>query len=661
MFSVFTWSGLLFVIGFVPKIVLSLVEDGTTAVGSDLVTENNVVTHAFTSVAAIEMKETFVSGALLILFCSVVLSLFITHWARHFRILWIQAPFVSTCIGFIVGLLLWFVIPKGPVMLDGILSFNDQVFFIALLPPIIFHSGFSLVGPEGEQFLSNFGAILWFAVFGTFISFITTGSLMFVSSVLRLGTPFSWRESFAFGAALSSTDPVVAVTVFKDIGAPPLLVSILSGESLMNDALSILLYKSMTKSTRQLNAPFLWMWDFVWMLFASMTLGVIVGLISALVYKYMNLHQDANRLLESALFLVFPWICYLVSDGVGMSAIVSILFAGMTMARYTYPNLSNVGKETSKNIFGALALLTEATIFVLLGLAVFSAEHPTVFDWRLYATTAVTVSASRFLSVYTTSYIVNWCRPAHRQLPPIYQWILSVCGARGAVAFALALGSRHDFGREVGSQMLSATLFYAILIIGAISVFLPRITSRLHSATTPNLRPCDAPPSLSGNTYAPLEYNAWLRQPNQLSCSSSPARDFSFTATSHRDVGFDGPCDADGANAITHPSDSAYTARSLRSSPLVLYDALSPSYSEGCNPTRPIPSTNRLILSVTDSLKELLLRLDRVVMQPTFINPSSNQDPQCSLCFRYHDVQECRSSENAIEIPSSRLYSSPSV
>eukprot|EP00914_Ancora_sagittata_P014887 GHVO01029234.1.p2 GENE.GHVO01029234.1~~GHVO01029234.1.p2 ORF type:complete len:612 (-),score=101.56 GHVO01029234.1:4052-5626(-) len=357
---------------------------------------------------------------------------------------------------------------KERTILERILAFNDDVFFLLLLPPIIFESGFGLSDKRGHYFFKNFGAILWLAFFATLLSFTIIGSCMFFLGVLGVSNDLTLREAFAFGSLISSTDPVSVLGLFRDLKADSTIFALVSGESLLNDAVSIVLYRAI--ANQHVTNVWMSLATFASTFFFSFSIGIGTGLVSALIYKYMSFNKEENQTLEIGIMLLFAWLSYLISDGASQSGIVSILFCGITMAKYTYPNLSAMAKDSSKSMFGSLALLAEAVVFVFLGLAPFSFSNTQKnATLGLFISTLVVVSAARVISVYVTCMIINWFRSPASKISPNFQHTLVLCGIRGAIALALALRAHHDFGGVNGSALLSATLFYSlftILILG---------------------------------------------------------------------------------------------------------------------------------------------------------------------------------------------------
>jgi len=129
---------------------------------------------------------------------------------------------------------------------EGLLSFSPKVFFFVLLPPIIFNSGYTL---KGEVFFRHIVPISLFACLGTAISTIVVAfSLQFVKNFGFLGD-FQPRftELLTFGALISATDPVSTLAVFQAKQVDPQLFYLVFGESVLNDAVGLVLFKTTSK------------------------------------------------------------------------------------------------------------------------------------------------------------------------------------------------------------------------------------------------------------------------------------------------------------------------------------------------------------------------------------------------------------------------------
>lgn len=127
-------------------------------------------------------------------------------------------------------------------------SFSPEFFFFVLLPPIIFEAGYSL---EKKHFFENIGAITLFAFGGTIISAFVVGWLTYWSSQLGLISvdKDNPMEALLFGSLISAVDPVATLSIMgsPELQCDNLLYSLVFGESVLNDAVAIVLFKTFHK------------------------------------------------------------------------------------------------------------------------------------------------------------------------------------------------------------------------------------------------------------------------------------------------------------------------------------------------------------------------------------------------------------------------------
>ncbi|KAE9591561.1 putative cation/H+ exchanger, cation/H+ exchanger, CPA1 family [Lupinus albus] len=143
-------------------------------------------------------------------------------------------------------------------------------------------SGFSLAP---KPFFSNFGAIVTFAIFGTFVSSIVTGVLVYLGGLIYLMYRLPFVECLMFGALISATDPVTVLSIFQELGTDVNLYALVFGESVLNDAMAISLYRTMSivKADPSGQNLFMVVIRFLETFFGSMSAGVGVGFTSALI------------------------------------------------------------------------------------------------------------------------------------------------------------------------------------------------------------------------------------------------------------------------------------------------------------------------------------------------------------------------------------------
>ncbi|XP_010928157.1 sodium/hydrogen exchanger 6 isoform X2 [Elaeis guineensis] len=408
-------------------------------------------------------KEQQAAGVGILLQISMlVLAFVLGHVLRRRKIYYLPEASASLLIGLIVGGVAN--ISNTETSIRGWFNFHEEFFFLFLLPPIIFQSGFSLAP---KPFFSNFGAIIAFALLGTFIASIVTGVLVYLGGLTYLMYRLPLGESLMFGALISATDPVTVLSIFQELGTDMNLYALVFGESVLNDAVAISLYRTMS-SVRSNDSSgqnlFLVILSFLETFVGSMSAGVGVGFISALLFKYAGLNVENLHNLESCLFVLFPYFSYMLAEGLGLSGIVSILFTGIVMKHYTFSNLSEKSQHFAAAFFHLLSSLAEAFVFIYMGFDI-AMEQQSWSHIGFIFFSILFIAVARAANVFSCAYLVNLVRPANRQIPMQHQKALWYSGLRGAMAFALALQSVHDLPDGHGQTIFTATTAIVVLTV----------------------------------------------------------------------------------------------------------------------------------------------------------------------------------------------------
>ncbi|XP_043473034.1 sodium/hydrogen exchanger 7 isoform X4 [Leptopilina heterotoma] len=353
-------------------------------------------------------------------------------------------------------------------------TFDPEIFFNIILPPIIFHAGYSL---KRKYFFRNLGAILTYALIGTTISSFVIGILMygFIQLIPHLSTSFTFLDTLYFGALISPTDPLTIISIFNDLHVDVNLYALVFGESVLNDAVAIVLsgsiqhYRSQSVSGGfETFAFFRALGDFVGIFSLSLFIGATMGCITALLTKFTRVRDFP--LLESALFVLMSYSTFLIAEASDLTGVVAVLFCGICQAHYTYNNLSPDSRQRTKQLFELLNFLAENFIFSYIGVSMFTfPKHR--FDPGFMFAGFFCAMLGRAVNVYPLSFLMNLARKPKISLN--YQHMLFCAGLRGAMSFALAIRNTVSEARQA---MLTTTSLIVILTVifqgGATTQFL---------------------------------------------------------------------------------------------------------------------------------------------------------------------------------------------
>ncbi|XP_035727856.1 sodium/hydrogen exchanger 6-like isoform X11 [Vespa mandarinia] len=355
-------------------------------------------------------------------------------------------------------------------------TFDPEIFFNIILPPIIFHAGYSL---KRKYFFRNLGAILMYALLGTSISAFVIGALMyaFVQLIPHLSTSFTFLDTLYFGALISPTDPLTIISIFNDLHVDVNLYALVFGESVLNDAVAIVLSGSIQNYGERYQsgsggfetvAFFQAFGDFVCIFSLSLFIGATMGCITALLTKFTRVRDFP--LLESALFVLMSYSTFLIAEASDLTGVVAVLFCGICQAHYTYNNLSPDSRQRTKHLFELLNFLAENFIFSYIGVSMFTfPKHH--FDPGFIFAGFLCALLGRAANVYPLSFILNLARKP--KISMNYQHMLFFAGLRGAMSFALAIRNTVSGARQA---MLTTTSLIVILTVilqgGATTQFL---------------------------------------------------------------------------------------------------------------------------------------------------------------------------------------------
>ena len=180
---------------------------------------------------------------------------------------------------------------------------------------------------EQANFFRSIGPILTFAFAGTFISTVVLGGLLWVWTRIPLyGFSISFVEALSVGATLSATDPVTILAIFNAYKVDPKLYTVIFGESILNDAIAIVLFetaqvyvKADGKSAGSLSVFSLFeaIGIFLLVFFGSLFIGVAVGILMTLGLKFTHVRRFPK--IESCLIILIAYASYFFSTGIKMS------------------------------------------------------------------------------------------------------------------------------------------------------------------------------------------------------------------------------------------------------------------------------------------------------------------------------------------------------
>ncbi|XP_048461555.1 sodium/hydrogen exchanger 5-like isoform X2 [Rhincodon typus] len=344
---------------------------------------------------------------------------------------------------------------------------DPDTFFLFLLPPIVLDSGYFM---PSRLFFDNFGAILMYAAIGTLWNSFTTGIALWGIKLAGLMDPkveADLLDFLLFGSLISAVDPVAVIAVFEEVHVNETLFIIVFGESLLNDAVTVVLYK-VFNSFATIGSENIHALDYVkgvGSIFVVSLGGTAVGIVFAFVLALISRFTKRVRIIEPLFVFLIVYLAHLTAEMVSLSSILAVTFCGLCCKKYVEANISQKSRTTVKYTMKTLASSSETIIFMLLGISAVDTSKWT-WDTGLVLFTLLFIFVFRAIGVILQSWILN-----HFRLVPldrIDQVVMTYGGLRGAVAFALVilLNDQTVKAKDYFVATTITVIFFTVIVQG---------------------------------------------------------------------------------------------------------------------------------------------------------------------------------------------------
>lgn len=338
-----------------------------------------------------------------------------------------------------------------------------EIVFTVLLPPILYQAALHL--PWGE-FRESLRPILILAIGLVVATMAAVGLLAhWLIPSLPLGA------AMTLGAILAATDPTAAIAIMRRLGAPRRVVTLVEGESIVNDATALVLFTLAVQAiaTGSFSIPA----AVVQFLFVAAG-GALVGLVVAALFELVHgLLRDSD--LEAIWGVILPFAAYLAADSVHTSGIMAVLAAGLFRGWHSPEVLSARSRLVGNAVADVVAFGLNSLIFVLIGLqlrnVLAALARYGAGELALYSVAiSAMLIALRMAWVLGSAGLANLFRP-RRERPLTFPMMIVVSwsGMRGILSLAAALAIPHAIG---GGESFPARDLIVFLTFSAIVITL---------------------------------------------------------------------------------------------------------------------------------------------------------------------------------------------
>jgi monovalent cation/hydrogen antiporter len=316
------------------------------------------------------------------------------------------------------------------------ISLNPEVIFLIFLPPILYASAWT----------TSWSA---FKAAKRPITLLATGCVVFttcaVAWIAQMFIPgFGWEEGFVLGAIISPPDAIAAAAATKGLSVPKRVITVLEGESLVNDATGLIVYRyavaaiiSGTFSLMDAGLQFL--------IVASG--GIVLGFVIGFVFKWIHRITPDNPTTDTTFTFLSPYIAYLLAESIHLSGVLAVVTAGLYLSYNSSTLFSQQTRLQANSTWATIIFILNGVVFILIGLQlpdILDRMHEYSFGTLLKygAIISVAVIIGRIVWVYPGAYIPRLSRRIRERETEVNLRLVTIVawsGMRGVVSLAAAL------------------------------------------------------------------------------------------------------------------------------------------------------------------------------------------------------------------------------
>lgn len=237
------------------------------------------------------------------------------------------------------------------------IELDPEIIMLLFLPPLLYDAAFNI---SFNDFRTNLNTISALAIG---LVFLTTAGIAVIAHYMIPG--MTWPLAFVLGSILSATDAVAAIGITKGLGLPHKTVTILEGESLVNDASALVAYRfavgAVTGITFVAWKAYL---QFLLVLAGGFAVGFVIAIALSLFIRFFR----KSDLVIISLMCLMPFVAYLVAEHFEVSGVIAVVVLGLMMARLSKEKFPDQVKTQSKHFWDVIIFLLNGLIFLLIGM-----------------------------------------------------------------------------------------------------------------------------------------------------------------------------------------------------------------------------------------------------------------------------------------------------
>lgn len=344
------------------------------------------------------------------------------------------------------------------------LHINPELIFLIFLPPLLYEAAWSISWKELWR---------WRRVISSFAFVVVLFTAMAVAFAANHFIPgFSLALGFVLGGIISPPDAVSAGAILKFVKVPRTVSSILEGESLLNDASSLIIFRFALIAVA--TGQFVWYnaaLNFSWMLIGGIGIGLLVGWLFMKAHKFLP--TDVN--MDIVLTLVAPYVMYISAEEAQASGVLAVVSGGLLLSNKRHLFLSSTSRLRGINFWESLCFVLNGLVFMFIGLdlpeitaGLGDVSLTTAIGYGVLITGVLVLARlfSAYAAVVVTLVMRNFIIVADTRNPGLKgPFILGWTGMRGVVSLAAALSIPVHLGNGSLFPQRNLILFITFVVI----------------------------------------------------------------------------------------------------------------------------------------------------------------------------------------------------
>lgn len=345
-----------------------------------------------------------------------------------------------------------------------VINIEPELIFFIFLPPLLYEAAWKVSWKEMWR---------WRRIITSFAFVVVFLSALSVALVANYFIPgFSLALGFVLGGIVSPPDAVSAGAILKFVRVPKAISTILEGESLLNDASSLIIFRfAMVAVATEQFIFYKAAMSFSWMIIGGVSIGLLIGWLFMKAHKYLP--TDANT--DIVLTIITPYVIYLAAEQVHSSGVLAVVSGGLLLSNNRHRFLSSKSRLQGLNVWESFCFILNGFVFMLIGLdlpqitrGLEDVSLLSAIGYGLLITFVLIVSRilSSYGAVLVTLIARNFITVADSKNPGLKApFILGWTGMRGVVSLAAALSIPVYLDNGNGFPQRNLILFITFTVI----------------------------------------------------------------------------------------------------------------------------------------------------------------------------------------------------